>query len=419
MKTVRVKKGINLYLNERDKFNTTIFQVDFVFPTNSQYFARLNLLSDLLKKHSKRFQKNQDIIDFLENHYGANFDISYDSFGLMTTFSIAISFVHPRLLNDRNYLFSDFVSFIEEIIFNQTDRIEDLFENEKRYCKNLLKNELTDPEVLMFYQALPSYISSEQVNSPITGTFTQLNALEVDEVYDLWQNIIQTSFINIYYDGLALSADNQRAINKFAKRFFPRSGDMCNPVYYFEQIQVEKKNYEKRRISQHIYLHQFYLTNGVNYRNDKYADWLVFNQLFGGDSESLIFLKIREELGLSYEAFSHLSFGLNCFYVYTTLNTKKFELVDETIAQIIDEIQNQDYSPDLLMLAKKSIKNQLLHQKDGRFYDIAQQQMRFIVPSYISDNQLLEEISLVKANDVSNCAKKLRSGVQICYEGIK
>ena len=65
MQTIRIKKGVNFYLNERDKFNTAIFQVDLVFPTNAQYFADLNLLSGLLKKHSTKFKLHQQIIDFL------------------------------------------------------------------------------------------------------------------------------------------------------------------------------------------------------------------------------------------------------------------------------------------------------------------------------------------------------------------
>ena len=49
MKLIRVKKGVNLYINERDKFNSAIFQVDFIFPTDAQSFARMNILSGLLK----------------------------------------------------------------------------------------------------------------------------------------------------------------------------------------------------------------------------------------------------------------------------------------------------------------------------------------------------------------------------------
>ncbi|BDR56738.1 M16 family metallopeptidase [Xylocopilactobacillus apis] len=420
MKTIRIKKGVNLYVNERDKFNTAIFQVDFVFPADSSFFAHLNLLSDLIKKHSTRFQLHQDVIDFLEDHYGATLDVDYETFGTSTSFSLMVDFVHPRLLNDESYCFSDMVSFIEELIFNQNDRIESLFENEKKYCKNILKDELTSPETLAFYQALPHYISSDNLKRPLSGTFTQLNNVELDQVYDLWQNILQTSFVNIYYDGFTLSADDQKAINQFAQRFFPRDGfNQINPYYVENYKKTDQINEKHHTFRQNIFLQQYYLDGNAKYRNENYAAWLIFNQIFGGDSESFLFQTIREKLNLSYEAFSNISFGLNCFYVYATLNEKKFEQVNQEIDKIFDKIKYQKYSLSMLEMAKKSIENLLLYQNDGRFFDISQQKMKFLTKDYISNEDLIHQIKNVEPNDLSKCVNFVQPGIKMWYEGMQ
>lgn len=419
MQTIRIKKGVNFYLNERDKFNTAIFQVDLVFPTNAQYFADLNLLSGLLKKHSTKFKLHQQIIDFLETHYGANLDIDYDFFGTTADFSFTLSFVHPRLLKDSRYCFSDLINFLQEIIFDQNDRVQEFFENEKKYCKNILKDNLTDPQTLIFYQALPHYISSNQLNVPLSGTFTQLNSVKLDQVYDLWQHLIQTSCINIYYDGFTLSSENRRVIQNFLERFFPRLGwDLSNP-YYIETKPSQALIEEQRTtFKESILLQQYYLNGHARYRGEHYAAWLIFNQIFGGDSESFLFQEIREKCQLSYEVYSSLSFGLNCFYVYATLNENQFELVDQKIEETFKKIKENAYKTDILKNAKEAIKNLLLYQNDGRLFDLEQQKMKFIVPNYINNEDLIKEIQLVTPEDLISCCEQIHPGIKMWYRGI-
>lgn len=419
MQTIRIKKGVNFYLNERDKFNTAIFQVDFVFPTDAQYFADLNLLSDLLKKHSTKFKLHQQITDFLENHYGANLDLDYDFFGKTANFSFTLSFVHPRLLKDSQYCFANLINFLAEIIFNQNDRMVQLFENEKNYCKNVLKENLTDPETLIFYQALPQYISSSQLNVPLSGTFTQLNAVKIDHVYDLWQHLLQTSAVNIYYDGFSLSSEDQRVIHQFSERFFPRRSWDFDYPYYLEAKPARTLIQERRNnLNESILLQQYYLNGHAKYRGEHYAAWLIFNQIFGGDSESFLFQEIREKRQLSYEVYSSLSFGLNCFYVYATLNDNQFELVDQEINQIFHIISQVAYDPLILDNAKKSIENLLLYQNDGRLFEIAQQKMKFIIPNYISNTELIQEIQAVTSEDLVACSEKIQPGIKMWYRGI-
>ena len=322
------------------------------------------------------------------------------------------------MLNNPNYCFRDLILLIEDIIFNQNDRLESFFENEKKYCKNLLKDELTDPETLIYYQALPHYISSSRLNIPFTGTFTQLNAVELNPTYDLWQNILQTSAVNIYYDGFSLTSDDRRSINQLAQRFFPRSDFQINSIYYIEPKPSNEVFYEQHRIfQQHLFLQQYYLDGQAKFREENYASWLVFNQIFGADSESFLFKRIRMDLNLSYSVSSNISFGLNCFYVYGTLNSKDFKVVEHEIEQILKQIKEQNYSLEFLNIVKKSIKNSILFQTDGRFYDILQQKMKFLIPNYLTDDQLMVNIDAVTPDDLTDCVMKIQPGIKIWYEG--
>ena len=83
----------------------------------------------------------------------------------------------------------------------------------------------------------------------------------------------------------------------------------------------------------------------------------IFNNALGGGLHSLLFNRIREELGLCYSIGSYHSpdekFGRQIIYCY--LNDKNINLVVEESAEIIEKIKKEGISPELLHTAKTQV----------------------------------------------------------------
>jgi len=94
-----------------------------------------------------------------------------------------------------------------------------------------------------------------------------------------------------------------------------------------------------------------YRTN-TYYKDADYYPALIFNAIFGGTSESLLFNKIREEMGKVYFISTSYDPDKGVLFIYSGISSKDYEEVATAIDKILTDIINQDYSDKLLETIK-------------------------------------------------------------------
>ncbi len=94
---------------------------------------------------------------------------------------------------------------------------------------------------------------------------------------------------------------------------------------------------------------------------DKYIMSIV-NSIFGGSDSSVLFQKVREELGLAYSVFSYASpynkAGL--FQIDVTLNPTNANTVFETILRIMEEFRQEGIHEEELQRAKEQMNTEFI-----------------------------------------------------------
>lgn len=123
------------------------------------------------------------------------------------------------------------------------------------------------------------------------------------------------------------------------------------PARYFEEKDIEQ-----------IHLN-FAFPASFAGSDDRYA-YTVMNNILGGGVNSRLFMRIREELGLTYSIYSYGSTFLNAglFHICASLNPEQFESVARETLNIIYELRDKGPDDKELLYAKEQIKTDLLLQ---------------------------------------------------------
>ena len=127
-----------------------------------------------------------------------------------------------------------------------------------------------------------------------------------------------------------------------------------NPKYEIVTLKNNSKYTEKQIEQVHINLG----LNGLPYADDKAYSLVLLNNIFGGGASSIMFQKVREELGLCYSIYSYMQpyLGVGTLNIYTGLSNKYADKAIEVINKQLYEFANKGISKELLDINKEKIK---------------------------------------------------------------
>ena len=136
----------------------------------------------------------------------------------------------------------------------------------------------------------------------------------------------------------------------------------------------------------------------------------VLNTILGGSMSSRLFQHIREERGLAYAVFSHLTTysDAGTITVYAGCATEKVgDVVDLTIAELVS-LRDTAVGDDELRRAKDHLKGNLmlsLESTSSRMSHLARQELYF--GRHYSLDEALEGIERVSADDIQRVSRDL------------
>lgn len=96
----------------------------------------------------------------------------------------------------------------------------------------------------------------------------------------------------------------------------------------------------------------------------------VLNSILGGSVNSRLFLRIREELGITYSIYTYGSSfqEAGLFHIYAAMNPNQFSVVMEEIGKELKKFLDEGPKKDELFYAKEQIKTDLIIQEESTKY---------------------------------------------------
>ena len=98
--------------------------------------------------------------------------------------------------------------------------------------------------------------------------------------------------------------------------------------------------------------------NGLPYADDKGYSLVMLNNIFGGGASSVLFQKVREELGLCYSIYAYTQpyLGVGTFNIYTGLSKQYADTALQVIDKELKKFASMGISDEKLNINKEKIK---------------------------------------------------------------
>lgn len=398
----------NVYLTHipSEKFKTAFFSAQLVMPLGKETAGRNALLVNVLSRGTLRFPDMGALSAHLDRLYGARLEPTVRKKGENQVFGFVASCVDERFLPGERLL-EPMADLLGELFLSPATRNGrlrgDYVDSERANLADLIRSDINDKRLYAARRLLEEMCAGEPYGLSRLGTAREVERISLQRLNSHYQAILPAARLELFYCG---AAPEKRVAGAFTRAFaaLPRQGAV-EPAATTRRPAPE----QCRVVEETMDVGQAKL--GMGFRTDSrdMPAVMVMNSMFGGTSNSKLFLNVREKLSLCYYAGStyHRSKGL--VTVSSGIEAANYErAVAEILAQLeaLKEGRWEDWE---FQGARSSLRNSLLSLEDSAagLEDFAVGQAA--VGGDESIPLLLEAVSAVTPERVREAAASLQS----------
>ncbi len=405
----QISKGITLTSIHTDKFKNILVTINFLSAARAKNYAKLALLAEILENSTQLYPTSLKVSRKLSEMFGANFGITVLRYGDCHDFRVRISYPADRYLPNQNDLTEEIIEFLKEVIQNplvdQGQFDQAYFDLHSRNITNYLNSIAENKEYYSMIQLQKLYYPDDvDHGSFLLGTPSELKGITAQSLYQFYQEVLKDFEISIYVAG---NVDDKQFVNGFKgfSKFTDRK-QLPKSFYIKPKPSVKTNSYvEKQVASQSLVNIGFEFP--IYYNSADYFSAVLFNQLFGGSSRSLLFTDIREKHSLAYDIHSDFDSLSGMLSVQAGVQSGNENQVISLIDEQLNKAQKGDFSNDLVEGIKRSIINQRRAQNDYQTSLIERNFIKRITNHYYSIDQWEEAIRSVDKEMITKVSKKL------------
>ncbi len=389
LKSERIKIGNGIYLNliKTDKFKSNLLSYYFLRPLSKEEVTKNALLPLVLKRGTKEYTTNLDIQKKLEETYGANLSIAINKRGEKHVLRFTIETVNGDYVGDKDYIY-EVIALLKSIIYNPVLEKgyfrKDYVEQEKENLRHKIEGRINDKRSYALDRCIEEMCRNEKFSIYPLGNVEDLKNINEDILYKHYQNVINTSPIEIFYVG-----EYDEKLVEYIKEVgqIERENVLTLPR---EQIisGVKTKNmvYEDMDVTQGKLVLGY--RTGIPYEDRLYNGLIVASDILGGGPNSKLFRNVREKESLAYYITSTIFKYKSIMLIDGGIEFDNFEKTIDIVKKQIEEVKNGNFTDEDIEISKKSIKSSTESIKDSIFL-ISEY---FFSQILSEDNRSLEEV---------------------------
>ncbi|MFT8324268.1 EF-P 5-aminopentanol modification-associated protein YfmF [Oenococcus sicerae] len=403
----KLVNGINLAIIETTQFQSVKVVVDFYAPFNKETASQRSLLAVLMENSSAAYPDRQAMTTKLNELYGAHYSVSTSRFGRLAKIHLSLKFPNAAIFHDSQLLEKAF-AFLAEQIFSPLiihDQFPDkMFEIEKKNFLTEFLSNFDNKSYKLHDRVLANYFSDANLRVHADGDQALIKHVTNASIVDAYRQMLANDETILTVSGNLPSQKIENLVNKW-------------PIV--SQNTINRKNivytqaiHELNKISMHEYGDQSLLENAYNFvdynhLSDQRFTAILFSQLLGGSSQSLLFLSIREKKQLVYYANS-LIFGQDGWMlIQAGLDKQNMTAVENEINRQIDKIRQHDFSDRLFSLIKNELITAIVSGQDYQNNTIDREVAGFVSGYKKTTAQTIDLINSVTADQVVAFSKKV------------
>ncbi len=405
----------NLHLIKTTKFKTITVEVNFREKLIKENITKRNLLKSILLNTTKKYQTEKDLIKETENLYDLKLLSSNMRIGNYSNLSFEIKFLNEKYTEENMNNYS--LSFLMDIIFNP-DIKNNAFKKENiEKCKSKIEKSIKSIKDNKLKYSLLQLLNTTN-NKPYSynsyGYLEDLEKINETNLYEYYKKMLNNNYVDVFVVG---DIDKDKIRKQFKEEFKINTFKKIKNDILVNELKISKKikTYKEKDIANQTQLTLLCSLNKLTEFERKYVT-LVYNELLGGASNSLLFDTVREKNSYAYYINSTSKPYDNNLLIYAGIEPNNEEPVIKLIKKTLQSITKNNFSNQLLENAKETIISSIKNTKDSPKGITNAYYTKELVNSKLFEERI-ENIKKVTKEDIINLSKKIHIHTIYILEG--
>ena len=362
---IRLNDAVRLHHARDDRFKTARLSLFTVMPADREQSPLTTLLFGILRRGSEHYRRLSLLNRRLDELYGTTLTIRNYLHGDAHVVCYTAEMLEQALLPDADAdmdILGGVMDLLADMILyplrdgDGTLRAEAV-EKEKQSLMDSLRSMKNDTRTYAGNRLREIMCGGEPYGLSIGGTVEQVAAITPAEVTERHRELLASTRMEVFYTGRSSAEQVVEAWKQAFGDWSPTPADLPETVCH-QPPECPDTFTEDMAVSQGKLCIGW--SCGENYSTlretpDALAAYLVCNELFGVMQSSLLFRRVREELGLCYFCDSALDMTKGILWVSCGIRPDRREEAQAAICRQLSDLQAGRIDPADVELAKLSL----------------------------------------------------------------
>lgn len=346
------------------RFKTSRMTVQLIAPLQREIAAANALLPAVLRRGTVRCPDMESLSAALDTLYGANIDYTVRKKGERQCVGFAAGFIDDAFTPHGEKLLEPVSAMLGELLLDPVTHggrfLSSYVESEKANLIDAIRGLKNDKRDWADIRLMQEMCAGEPYSVLRLGDEETAGRITNQSLYVHGQALMASSRVEVIYCG---SAEAQRVEDAVltALAALPRGAQTALP-----EVQRIQAPDTPRRIVETMDVTQGKLAMGYRCSSDDYPAMVLANLIFGGTSNSKLFLNVRERLSLCYYASSSYARSKSILTVSSGVETADFERAEAEIGRQLQAVQQGDWEDWEQEGALQAIRASLLSLSDSQ-----------------------------------------------------
>ncbi len=339
MEIIRKKlaEGVYLTFHPARKFKTSLLSAQFVTPLRWETASACALLPAVLRRGTVTFPDMGALSARLDRLYGARIDYTVRKKGENQCVGFVASLIDDSYAPGGERLLEPVAALLGELICDPaTERgrfAPAYFDSEKENLIDAIRSQINDKRDYADNRLLREMCAGEAYGIPRLGDEQSAERIQPPRLYELYRRLLGSARLELFYSG---SAGPERVEQALRSAFSALPRENVQDIVTARPHAARKEVYQ---VSEALDVTQGKLGMGFACGSGDHTALLVGNTLFGGSSNSKLFLNVREKLSLCYYASSVYHRQKGMITVSSGIEFENYQKAFDEIAVQLEAVQ--------------------------------------------------------------------------------
>lgn len=361
---IEIMQDVYLTYLGAKKFKTSALSAQFLTPLRAETASANALLPAVLHRGTVRCPDMERLSAAMDRLYGAQMDDTVRKKGETQCVGFVASVIDDAFVPGGEKLLEPTAELLGELMLDPVTRngrfLSEYVDSEKANLIDDIRSVRNDKREWADLRLMQEMCAGEPYGVRRLGDEESARKLNNRKLYEHSQELMSTSRLELFYCG---SAEKERVTDALLRAFAALPRGRVEELPLPQRIAAPS---QPRIITERMDVTQGKLSMGFRCESTDAPAMILANLMFGGYSNSKLFMNVREKLSLCYYASSQYARSKGILTVSSGIETKDYDRAREEILRQLQAVQQGQWEDWELPGARNTILSSLRALPDSQ-----------------------------------------------------